>query len=200
MCTKYKYAEFVIEIQNYVLSAFFKAAIIAYLIYYAVKGKKTLRATLSSYFIIIISNISTLSAALLCYCFVNIAEPGSSSCMAIALLNQNLILCIHSWTNALVVWVFPGIAPVELVTGHSSRIYLCCALYAWLGPGVFLIASVILDTVKAPGLHPVYSPYMCFINSGLMSLLLFTGPIYILVDIYLVLRVTACIKASRSGH
>ena len=196
MCTEYKYSEFAIEIQNYVLSALSIAAIIAYLIYYAIKGKKTL----SSYFIIIVSSISTLSAALLYYCFVNTAEPGISLCMAIALLNQNLMLCIHSWTNALAVWVFPGIAQVGLVTGHSSRTYLCCALYVWLGPVVFVTASVILDTVKASGLHPVYSPYMYFINIGLIRLLLFTGPIYILVVIDLVLSVTVSIKVCRSGH
>ena len=110
------------------------------------------------------------------------------------------MLCIHSWTNALAVWIFLGIAQVGLVTGHSSRTYLCCSLYTWLGPVVFVIVSVILDTVKASGLHPVYSPYMCFINSGLFRLLLFTGPIYILVVIYLVLSVTVSIKVFRSGH
>ena len=65
---------------------------------------------------------------------------------------------------------------------------------------VFVIASVVLQTLKVSGLHPMYSRYACFINSGWIRLLLFTGPIYILIVIDLVLSVTAGIKVSTSGQ
>ena len=87
-----------------------------------------------------------------------------------------------------------------LETGHSSKSYIFYALYTWLGPVVFVIVAVVLHFVKVSGLHPVFSPYICLINSGWIRLLLFTGPIYILIVIDLVLSVTASIKISTSGQ
>ena len=58
--------------------------------------------------------------------------------MAMALLNEYLMLCMHSWTTALAVWVFRGITQVGLASKHSSKSYLYYALYSWLGPLLLL--------------------------------------------------------------
>ena len=194
VCAEFKYPGFVIEIQNYVLSALSIVCVIVYLVYYAVKGKKTL----TSYFVV--SSLCTLVAALLCYCFINMAAPRSVSCMAIALLTQYLMLCIHSWTNALAVWVFRGITKVVIVADNSGKLYFYYALYAWLAPLVFVVVATVLHFAKVPLFYPVFSPYICFLNSGWIRLVLFTGPIFLLIVVDLILGIAASIKVSTSGQ
>ena len=195
LCTRYDYPGFLIEIQDYILSALSIVAIFAYLIHYAIKGEKTL----TSYFVV--SSLCTLVAALLCYCFVNQANPGTTKCTLIASLNQYLMLCTHSWTNSLAIWMYRGITRVRLVHDQrNAKLYVYYALYAWLAPLPFVVLAHIMHHVEPDGLYPVFSVYICFINSGWVRFLLFTGPIYLLVCINVILCIVAIVKVSRSGH
>lgn len=191
VCIKFTYPGFQISIIDYILSALSMVVVLAYLLYYVIKGKKTL----TSYFIV--SSLMTLLAALISYCLVGQASPGEVSCMIIASLNQYFMLCTHTWTNALAVWMIRGITRVKLVD-QSVTSYIYYALYAWLAPLVLVILAYVLNVAEVDGLHPIFSSYVCFIEHGWVRLLLFTGPIFLLVLINLILCIVAIIKVLQS--
>ena len=194
LCVEFTYPGFQINITDYVLSALSMVIGLIYLIHYIVKGKKTL----TSYFIV--SSLCTLLAALLCYCFVNQGTPGTAPCSVLASLNQYFMLATHTWTNALAIWMFRGITTVKLISDRSTKSYFYYAAYAWLSPLVFVSLAYALDSVEFDGLYPVYSSYVCFIEQGWIRLLLFTGPIFLLIFVNITLCIAASLKVFSAGN
>ena len=193
ICTEFTLPGFQLNIQDYVLSAISMIVVVAYLIYYVAKGKKTL----TSYFVA--SSLGTLVAALISYCLINQADPGTTSCMVIASLNHYFMLGTHTWTNALAIWMFHGITRVQLVVKQNVKSYIYYAIYAWVAPLGFVILSYILNKAEIEQLYPVFSSYICFVDSGWIRLLLFTGPIFLLVLINVILCIIASLRVFRSG-
>lgn len=188
VCTKY--LEFQLSLHDYILSAFSFVFIIAYTIYYFVKGKKS---TTQNF---VVSSLVTLLGGLLCYCLIHTPKT-LVGCRILTSLCQYLLLSVMCWTNAIGLWMIQCITSVKKTGGNadSTKTYWKYALHAWMTPLIFVIFAYLLNWGKIDAsLYPVFSENLCFIAAGWPRILVFSGPIYIIIVVNTTLCIVATVK------
>ena len=193
LCTEYELIGFVLNLRDYILSGISVLVVIIFVVHYFVKQRKTLT---SKY---VVSSLISLIPALVSFCLTNTFTNKSTACMAIATITQYFMISVHSWTCALALWMVRGLTQLRLVQDTGPKVYLKYALFAWLSPIPFIAASLLLDKYPYDPLYPVYSKYFCFIADGRIRVVVFTGPIYLIILINVLLCIVAITKVMKSG-
>ena len=193
VCIEYVKVVFKLEDYHYVLCSLSIGCIIIYISCYISSADKSLTGNFFA------CQLTTLIAALLCYCFITEAQSVPAVCKLVASLVQYLFLSVHSWTNVLAIWMFRGLSAMKLVRRSGKKMFLMYAAYAWLSPLPFIALSYILDAYPVNGLYPVFSESFCFLANGWIRVLLFTGPIYLQIVIDIALCIWASVLIIRSG-
>ncbi|KAF6040675.1 hypothetical protein EB796_001004 [Bugula neritina] len=160
VCAEYELPGFYLQLQDYILSALSITVSIIYIIYYLVRRRWTLTGNL------IVSAIATLVGALLFYSLIKEVRNSKVACRVVGSLAQYFLMCTHTWTNSLAIWMIRGITKVQIAATSGKKTYIKFALYSWLTPGVFIALTYVLDRFPVAGLYPVFSPYLCFVEGG----------------------------------
>ena len=196
VCTEYSEIVFRFNIYHYVLCGLSALCLLTYIVWYFIWSKQK---TLTGNFFI--CQLATLIVALLCYCFIVSAKEHTILCKIVTSLVQYSFLSVHCWTNVLAVWMFRGLSKSKLVKRDGQKAFAAYAIYGWLAPLPFVVFGFILNAFQVDGLYPVFSDSFCFLASGWIRVLLFTGPIYlqIFVDVGLCIGVAVIIWRSGNG-
>ena len=112
---------------------------------------------------------------------------------------QYLFLSVHCWTNVLATWMFKGLSSTRLVKTSGKKVFITYSMYGWLSPLPFVALSFLLDAFPVDKLYPVFSDSFCFLASGWIRVLVFTGPIYVQIFIDVGLCIGVAIFIWRSG-
>ena len=196
VCTEYSEIVFRFNIYHYVLCGLSALCLLTYIVWYFIWSKQK---TLTGNFFI--CQLATLIVALSCYCFIVSAKEHTILCKIVTSLVQYSFLSVHCWTNVLAVWMFRGLSKSKLVKRDGQKAFAAYAIYGWLAPLPFVVFGFILNAFQVDGLYPVFSDSFCFLASGWIRVLLFTGPIYlqIFVDVGLCIGVAVIIWRSGNG-
>lgn len=193
LCIKYKFIGFSLNLRDYILSAVSVVVVLIFIIHYFSKQRKTLTSKF------VVSSLASLIPALVSFCLTNSFTESQISCRIVATVTQYFMISVHSWTCALALWMVQGLTRLRLVQDTGPKVYLKYALFAWLLPCPFIAAALLLDNYTYDPLYPVYSKHFCFIADGRIRVVVFTGPIYLIILINVMLCIIAIIKVMNSG-
>ncbi|KAF6029766.1 hypothetical protein EB796_011943 [Bugula neritina] len=193
VCTETAVPEFVLATHDYVFSSLSILFILIYVVYYFTKLKKTVTGNF------VVSSMITLMFGLVFYCLIN-ETKSFISCRIIASCTQYFLIAVHTWTNSGGILMIKGISSFKLASQSSWKKYAYYATYAWLTPLIFVIIAYSVDAAKPHTLYPVFSDQICFIARGWIRLLVFTGPIYLLVVVNIAMCIIASVIVVKSGN
>ena len=192
VCTRSAQSEFELRIYNYILSAFSILAIISYIIYYLAKSRRTVTGNF------VVSSLATLAAGLIFYCLIH-ENQSMVACRVIASFSQYFLLSVHTWTNAIGIWMIRGMTSFRRADDFGWKTFCQYAAYAWGTPLAFVLLAYFLNWNEGEVFYPVFAENLCFIASGWSRLLVFTGPIYFFIVVNAILCVVATIRILQSG-
>ena len=192
ICTQYSSAKFVLRTYDYILSSLSIAAILGYTIYYFTKCRRTVTGNFT------LCSLFTLSCGLISYCFI-MTTHSHVSCRLIASASHYFLLAVHSWTNAISVWIVKGLMAVQVTRSRGWRTYCKYSASAWVAPLPFVSLAYVLNWVEWKPLYPVFADNFCFIADGWLRFAISTGPIYTLIAVNLVLCTIAMKLVIKTG-
>ena len=193
VCTQYAEIVFKLNIYHYVLCGLSALCLLVYIVWYFLHKKISLTGNF------FLCQLSTLLLALLSYCFIVRAKNVPALCRTVTCLVQYLFLSVHCWTNVLATWMFKGLSSTRLVKTSGKKEFITYSMYGWLSPLPFVALSFLLDAFPVDKLYPVFSDSFCFLASGWIRVLVFTGPIYVQIFIDVGLCIGVAIFIWRSG-
>lgn len=194
LCTAYNTPGLKLKLYHYVLIGLSILSVFVYII--VNRARKQMNATTN----FITCSMVALVGALVSFSLINVIQSETTACHVIAGLSQYFFLAVQTWTNALAIWMFIGLSRIALVAQQGRSTFLKYSLYAWLLPLMFVAAAVVLHYVQYPPLTPVFSAHICFMAGGWVRLALFTGPIYVLVFVNLIMCIATVTVILRSGR
>ncbi|KAF6017226.1 hypothetical protein EB796_024467 [Bugula neritina] len=185
--------DFSLSIHDYIITAFSIAAATIYTVYYFVNLKKTVTGNF------VVSSLLTVVGGLIFLCLID-QTGNKNSCRFIATFSHYFFLSSHTWTTSIGFWILKGIISFSIAQDRGWKTYLRYASFAWATPVVFVIFSYIFDGLEIRGLYPVFGDSLCFIATGWIRLLVFTGPIYLLILINVSFCAIATFKIIKEGN
>jgi len=178
------------EIYDYVLLSISLLVILGYNTYYLIRLPCTITGN------VVFCSLATTFAAQLAYLMSYIDSITETAfCPVLAILKQYLHLSVMFWTNSLAIWIAAGFTRATLAANQSKNAFIACALHGWMTPLVFIVLTLILQYGPQTIFYPVLTVgNPCFLNdTSFVRLLVFLGPIYLVIFINFALAATAAL-------